>query len=171
VKLDRAHPFDGIFHHLWTECGGNPHLAGLIEISAPTERNDRMFQCYDLISHESKSGKWWGTNDANKAHYVQIDFKDLRICPSAYSVKVHSRTWNSSSFLRSWRFEGSNNCSDWSVIDSHTDSSDLRQNDKEMSFEFSSSSSFRFLRFLKVGVDWSGDDHLFFYKIRKYEAD
>jgi hypothetical protein len=169
AKLNRTRPFEGVFHHLWTECGRNPHLAGLIEISAPDERSDRMFQCYDLISHESKSGKWWGMNDANKAHYVQIDFKDLRICPSAYSVKVHNAIWgNNNYFLRSWRFEGSNNGSDWSVVDSHTDSSDLRQNDKEMSFEFSSSSSFRFLRFLKVGADWSGDYHLFFYEIWKY---
>jgi hypothetical protein len=155
VKLNRTQPFDGVFHHLWTKCGRNPHLAGVIEISAPTERSDRQFHCYDLISHESKSGKWWGTNDQNRTHFVLIDFKDLRICPSAYSVKVHSASWTSQSFLRSWRFEGSNNGSNWSIIDSHTDSSDLRQNDKEMSFEFSSSSSFRFLRFLKVGVDWS----------------
>jgi hypothetical protein len=86
VKLDRSRPFEGASHHLWTKCGQNPHSAGLIEISAPDEQSSRMFQCYDLISHEPKSGKWWGMNNQNTAHFVPIDFKDLQICPSAYSV-------------------------------------------------------------------------------------
>jgi hypothetical protein len=57
VKLDRSRPFEGVFHHLWTKCEQKPHSAGLIEISAPDEWSDRAFQCYDLISHESKSEK------------------------------------------------------------------------------------------------------------------
>jgi hypothetical protein len=157
MKLNRARPFDGVFYYLWTWCRRNPHLAGLIEISAPDQYDRCHFQCYDLITHESKSGKHWATQNTNTVHYVQIDFKDLRLCPSACSVKVHNSTWSGGAFLRSWRFEGSNNGSDWSIVDSHSDSSDLTQNDKEMSFEVSFSSFFRFLRFLMVGPNSSGN--------------
>jgi hypothetical protein len=79
----------------------------LIKLSAPDERSGRIFECFDLVSHESKDGQWWGTNDSDMDHYVEIDFKDMRICPSGYSVKVHSSAWSVGDLVLSWRFEGS----------------------------------------------------------------
>jgi hypothetical protein len=156
IAVDRSRPFDGIFCSLWKSCGENPHLAGLIAISAVDERSNTTFECHDLISDASKSGKWWATEPSQIDHFVQIDFKDYRIRPSGYSVKVHNSSWSSSAFLKSWRFEGSNDGTSWAVLDSHTDSSELSENDREISFEFESSSQFRFVRFLMVGGDSLG---------------
>jgi hypothetical protein len=89
---------------------------------------------------------------------LKIDFKDHRLCPSAYSVKVHNSSWSDSHFLRSWRFEGSNDDSTWTVLDRVTDNEELRGNDREVSFEFSPTSSvaFRFVRFVMDGKNSSG---------------
>jgi hypothetical protein len=157
VQLDESHPFEGIFAHLWSKCGQNPHNAGLIFISANDESNQPKFGCHDLISHESKAGKWWGTNSKKIEHFVKIDLKDLRLCPSAYSVKTHNTSWSPGYFLRSWRFEGSNDDSNWELLHSQTNSTALNGNDKEASFEFSSSSTFRFLRFVMTGQNSNGD--------------
>jgi hypothetical protein len=58
--------------------------------------------------------------------------------------------------LKSWRFEGSNDDSKWELLHSQTNSTALTGNDKEASFEFSSSSTFRFLRFVMVGQNSNG---------------
>jgi hypothetical protein len=160
IELDRLHPFEGIFAHLWGECHSNPHKAGLIHITANDERQDRKFECYDLISPESKTGKWWGTGKDTIDHFVKIDFKNHQICPSGYSVRTHNPSWGCGWFLKSWRFEGSNNDSEWFVLDNRTNCSELQGNDREASFEFSpiSSTSFRFVRLIMIGMN-SGNTH------------
>jgi hypothetical protein len=107
IDFETGKPSDGILFYLFEKCGRNPHHAGLITISAPDEQTGRTFRCEDLISHESKTGKWWATNNTNFSHYLQIDFKDLQICPSAYSIKAHSSSWSRGHFVESWEFEGS----------------------------------------------------------------
>jgi hypothetical protein len=156
ILLDRSRPFDGFFSELWKSCGENPHLAGLIAISAVDERVDRTFECHDLISDASKAGKWWATGGKEIDHYVMIDFKDYRIRPSGYSVKVHSSSWQRGLFVKSWRFEGSSDGTAWQALDSHTDSSVLSGNDREVSFACQSPSQFRFIRFLMIGRNSSG---------------
>jgi hypothetical protein len=157
--LDRSRPFESVFHHLWQQCGGNPHSAGRIHISANDERSNCTFPCHDLISPESKSGKYWATGNSAVDHFLKIDFKDRRLRPSAYSVKVHNSSWGRSHFLKSWRFEGSNDDSTSAALDRRTDSEELCGNDREVSFEFSPASSvaFRFVRFVMDGKNSSGD--------------
>jgi hypothetical protein len=157
LRLDESRPFEGVFAYLWAKCGQNPHNVDLIEISANDERNGRKFNCYDLISRESKAGKWWGAGGQKIDHFVKINLKNLRLCPSGYSVKTHNNAWSSGHFVRSWRFEGSNDDSKWEVLHSQTNSKALTGNDKEASFECSSSSTFRFLRFVMVGHNSNGD--------------
>jgi hypothetical protein len=160
IPLDRSRPFDGVFSQLWKSCGQNPHLAGLITISAADEASFRTFDCHDLISETSKAGKCWGTANNDIDHYVQIDLKDYRLCPSGYSVKVHNSSWGRKNFVKSWRFEGSNNAVVWQAIDSHKDSTELSGNDREVSFECQTSSLFRFVRFLMIDMNSSGSRQL-----------
>jgi hypothetical protein len=60
IDFESGKPFDGILFYLFQKCGRNPHHAGLITVSAPDECSHRKFECEDLISHESKTGKYWG---------------------------------------------------------------------------------------------------------------
>jgi hypothetical protein len=145
-------PFDGVFAHLWRQCGQNPHIAGLIEISVNDDYPKRPFKCYDILSE----GKWWASNVSSVEHYVKIDLKDMRLIPSGYSVKAHRTPWDGSCFVRSWRFEGSNDDSNWEVLDNQRNSDALMGNDKEASFVISSTTTFRFLRFIMSGLNSSG---------------
>jgi hypothetical protein len=151
IDFDSRKPFDGILFHLFQNCGRNPHHEGLVSVSAPDAQSKCSFPCEDLISHESKSGKWWATNNSNVPHYLQIDFKELQICPSAYSVKAHNSSCATGYFIRSWEFEGSTDGLNWECLDRHCNSTDLSQNDAVASYYISNSSVFRYLRFRMVG--------------------
>jgi hypothetical protein len=151
IPFDSGKPFDGIFHYLFGKTGRNPHRSGLISVSAPDEQTARGFNCEDLLSHESKAGKWWATNSNNVLHYVQIDLKDMKICPSAYSVKAHNSSCATGHFIQSWVFEGSDDGSSWESLDEHWNSNDLRRNDAVASHNISTTAVFRFLRFRMVG--------------------
>jgi hypothetical protein len=150
--------------HLWKSCGCNPHSAGKVIISANDERSDRTFQVYDLISSESKSGKWWGTNNNAIDHHVKFEFRDCQICPSGYSLKEQSSAWNGG-FLRSWRFEGSNDDLKWDTLDTQTDCDAMKGYDREASFRISTSNPYQFLRILFVGQNWSNQRQVSFQRI------
>jgi hypothetical protein len=157
IPFDRTRPFDGVFAYLSRKYGQNPAIAGVIAISANDERPVCKFPRHEILSDSRKKGTWWGTNNAAVDHYLQIDFKNLRLTPSGYSVKVHNTSWAPAGhFIRSWRFEGSNDDSKWEVLDSHTDSDLLMGNDKEASFAVSTGAEFRFLRFVQTGANSSG---------------
>jgi hypothetical protein len=151
IDFQSEKPFHGIFFYLFEKYSGNPHSDGVIVVSAPDEHPNRTFQCEDLISHEAKTGKCWGTKSTNSPHYLQIDFKDLQILPSAYSVKAHNSSWSSTAFVKSWEFEGST----WHCLDRHFNCADLCQNDAVASYHISNSSVFRYLRFRMTEQDSS----------------
>jgi hypothetical protein len=161
IRLNRSQPFDGVFAHLWRQCGKNPHSTGLIAISANEESANCAFPVYELITNSSKERKWWGSNNSPVDHYVKIDWKNMVLAPSGYSVKAHNTSWSAGGhFVRSWRFEGSNDVSAWEVLDSHTNSEELMRNDTEASFGISTTAQFRFLRFVMTGVNSSNTHQL-----------
>jgi hypothetical protein len=157
IFYDSSRPFDGILSHLWNQCGQNPHLAGLIAISAADERMDRKFECYDLISDASKVDKWWATRSNEIDHYVQIDFKTGRVSPSGYSVQSPNSSCGDDYFVTSWQFEGSNDGYVWQVLDSRTNSPALYGNNREGFFSCESMSLFCFVRFLMIGKNSGGN--------------
>jgi hypothetical protein len=168
INFESGKPFDGILFYLFEKCGRNPHHAGLITVSAPDEQPDRTSQCEDLISHESKAGKWWGTNNTNVPHYLQIDFKDMQICPSAYSVKAHNSSLSSGHFVMSWEFEGSTDGSTWQSLDRHFDCTDICQHDAVASYHISNSSVFRYLRFRMIGQNSNNSWRFFLQQIEVF---
>jgi hypothetical protein len=168
LDFDSGKPFDGIFHYLFGKAGGNPHQSGLISVSAPDEQTNRTFNCEALVSHESKAGKWWGTDNKNVPHYVQIDLKDMKICPSAYSVKAHSSSCTSGHFVQSWAFEGSVDGSSWQNLDEHSNSNDLNRHDAVGSYNISTTAVFRFVRFRMVGQSTSSSSYFFLQQIEVF---
>jgi hypothetical protein len=154
---DQSSMFRGIFDKLREECKGNPHLCGKVKVSANDERSDRTFQVHDLIWSSDKSGKWWGTHSTDIEHFIKFEFPSSRICPSGYSLKAHSSIWTSGSLIRSWRFEGSNDDSRWTTLDTQTDSDAIAGTDKEAFFPISSTEAYRFLRIMTRSPTSSGN--------------
>jgi hypothetical protein len=70
----------------------------------------RPFKCYDPISE----GKWWASAGGAVNHCI----KDMSLIPSGYSVKTHNTAWGKGGcFVRWWEFEGSDDDSEWEILD------------------------------------------------------
>jgi hypothetical protein len=129
----------------------------LFAISANDDRNDSSFPCHNLISSESKPGLYWRSGTSAVDHFVKIDFKDLRICPSAYSLKGQQTAWGN---MWSWRFEGSNDDSEWALLDNRINCEDLSRGEASFQFSAPPSTAFRFIRFVMVGSNSGGSRQL-----------
>jgi hypothetical protein len=162
IALDRDRPFDGVFAHLWRQCSENPHNAGLIAHSASDEGPG--YECHMILSE----GKPFASNNTAVDHSLKIDLKEMCLIPSGYSVKTHETPWNGIRFGRSWRFEGSNDDSEWEVHDSHTDPDELMENDKEVSFAISATRPFRFLRLIVTGMNSSGNRYSYLQRLETF---
>lgn len=101
--------FSGIIAHLRDVCGGNPHLKGLISITASS---DDWNQCYQLVDYGWHS--YWYTQDEPNA-YVQIDFLAKKVCVSGYSLRYGEL--GNCGFPLEWVLEVSDDASSWTVID------------------------------------------------------
>ena len=105
-------PFNGIICHLRKECGGNVHQKGVVEIIASSTGGN---QCHQVTDYGWNS--YFNTQDEENS-WVRFNFKTRKVCLTSYSLK--SGTWH----LLRWVIEGSNNGSEWKVIDSR-DTKDL----------------------------------------------
>jgi hypothetical protein len=156
VPHDGSPRFAGIFHHLCAACNGNPHLSGRVEISANDEYASRTLQVYDLISDVQKTGKYWGTNANAVDHYIKIDFRTFLVRPSGYALKAHWSRWGGGGqFIRSWRFEGSNDGSNWDNLDTKSNSDAISGNDQEAVFDVATEQSYRLFRIIAQGMNSS----------------
>jgi hypothetical protein len=70
IDLDVDKRFEGVFHHMFQECRQNPHFARRISISVSDQKRSRFLRRDDRISHESKSGMQWATNNSNIPHII-----------------------------------------------------------------------------------------------------
>jgi hypothetical protein len=159
---DKSSMFRGIFHKMREECKQNPHLSGQVKVSATDEYSSCTLQVHDLIVASGKTGKYWGTNDTAVDHYVKFEFPTCRICPSGYSLKAHNASWGNNSgshFIRSWRFEGSNDDSSWTTLDTQTNSNAIAGNDKEAFFGISTTQAYRFLRIVTSSLNSASTYH------------
>jgi hypothetical protein len=164
--LDRDRPFEGIFAHLTHQCGENPDVAGLIAITTIDHQTQKPISCSSLISPETKAGPFGANASTYLTGYVKIDFKSISLIPSAYSIKPvrtapTRATWASlySTYplpqesgtqrvpASTLCFEGSNDDMLWEKLDSQPKSI-LANNDTQHSFEISTATRFRFLRFV-----------------------
>jgi hypothetical protein len=162
VKFDgeASSMFRGIFHRMSEDCKGNPHLRERVRVSANDEFPGNGLAVYNLICASDKRGLYWCTKTTTRDHYIKFGFPSCRICPSGYSLKAHNKSFGASSYLRSWRFEGSNDDSEWTTLHAQDATDAIAANDKEAYFAISTTRVCRFLRIM-VGSPNSSGYHQF----------
>jgi hypothetical protein len=154
---DASQMFRGIFHKMAKACHGNPHFSGKVKVSANDEHANCRFQVHELIVASDKTGHFWGTKRNILDHYVKFEFPLYYIRPSGYSLKAHNGSWTlTGHYIRTWRFEGSNDDSVWTALDTQNDTDAIAANDKEAYFAVSATEAYRFLRIIAGGPDSSG---------------
>lgn len=107
--------FDGIITHLRLLTGQNPSKNGLIKILSPTKSHfefplTNLFEYGDLLNKS-----FWNFSACDprpNENWILFDFKESHsILLSSYTIRS-----GGSSHPKSWKFEGSNDKIEWSII-------------------------------------------------------
>jgi hypothetical protein len=107
TELESSLPWDGIIAELTRECGGNPHIKGILSITASASERNQCYQIADYLWNDY----WYSADEANS--WIQFDFMTRGIAPSHYTLKSDS---NSGGHLVEWSLTGSNDGS-WEILD------------------------------------------------------
>jgi hypothetical protein len=143
-------PFNGILHSLRCACGRNPHVAGLVAVTASGSKMNQPHQVldYDWGDH------WSSMNEEDS--WIQIDFRKRAVCLSHYALKSHTGTLN---FFRHWVLEGSGDGRIWDIIDSRS-TDELAGKQKVAVFPANSAHYYRFIRLRQTGKTSHGHNTL-----------
>ena len=152
---DSSQPLKGIIAHLTSECGGNVHEKGVVEVTASSCHSGGA-KC---VAELGTGSFFYSENE--KDSWIRYDFKDRRVAPTSYSI----RTDNGLSHPKSWVLEVSNDGREgsWEVVDRRENNSSL--NGKYLTGNFKINPSpitcFRFVRLRQTGPNHRGDNSLY----------
>ena len=134
------------------ECGGNVHEKGIVEITASS---NSYKQCHQITNYGWND--WWETTGEADS-WVQFNFKTQGVYLKSYSLKSDGY---GNEHLCSWVIEGSNDGSEWKVIDSR-DTKDLDGHYFVKTFKCNQENKefYRYLRLRQTGKNSAGNDKL-----------
>jgi hypothetical protein len=137
-------PFDGIIAYLTREYGGNVCDVGTVLVTASSVRQGNSLR--NVVDFDSVSRV--ATEDVQNS-WIQYDFRDRQVGVNHYSLR--SRSDNDCHHLMNWVIEGSIDGHRWTVLDRHTDCSDLVGMGLIASYPVSGSTFFRMIRLRQFG--------------------
>ena len=143
--------FSGIISHLRSQCGGNVHQKGVVNITA--SGND-LNKCHQITDY-GWNGAWYSKDEENS--WVQFDFKAPIVCVKAYTIKSPQKEYW---YCKDWVVEVSDDGKSWVAID--TESNDeLRGRLTVKTFQCASPRSgfSRFVRLRQTRVNPVGTFH------------
>lgn len=128
--------FNGIFNYLASKSSGNIHDNGTIDVSS-NSINRVSSHPKNLLqmngNYVAKSGE--------KNAWVLFDFKNMEVEISDYIVKA-----SSTCCMKNWVLEVSNDKSNWTVIDSHSNCNDLKTPNTIAKYHVQNKSFAKFVR-------------------------
>ena len=134
------------------KCGGNPHLQGLIEITASSDPNNNVYKLVDY----GWDSHWSSNNEPDS--FVKFDFKEQRVCVHGYSLKSDGKIWN---LLLSWVLEASEDGETWDIIDVRNSGEDCGfWVPNTMECNQPSDKYYRYVRLRQTGKNSNGSDYL-----------
>lgn len=153
IKIDydgnSDHLFEGIIHHLSRGKNKNIHDLGIINVSSPNDNSN----------HPPKNAVDFGSRDYFYSHtgnnydsWLEYDFKNMRICPTSYSIKTSYESDSHNPV--NWRIEVSNtgNKNDWKTIDLRVNASCVSKANQSYNYTIEKSNkSYRFIRLKQTG--------------------
>lgn len=158
VQLRYAYDFDanGLFYWLGSQTGSwvNPAETGLVNVTHSALAADsvaasaicgrEVVRCVSM----PKPNMWFC-----------IDLKDLRLCPTHYSLR-HYSSWDTEA-LRSWRFEGAMDAQKWTVLSAHSNDKSLNRKGATQTWPINAGDSyFRYFRLWQTGANSNNNHYL-----------
>lgn len=160
---DSQNSFSGILAHLTNESNGNVHDNGTIVVtSSSVFSND--YHPKNAVDFNNNSKFFCSANQPNS--WICYDFKDRKVQPSFYTIRTRIDGDATHHHPKFWVIEGSNDESDWKVLDTRNDITSLHLKNTVQTFKIqtrlSLNESFRFLRFRQTGLSSAGYNYLNF---------
>ena len=152
-------PFDGVVAHLTSECGGNIHQKGIVNITASSVKTNEPYRIVDYSSETH-----FVTQDQRDA-FVQVHFLQHQLKLTNYTLKSHSGLGN---FFMSWVLEGSNNGIDWIQLDSHENCNDLKGPSLVHTYSCKDAPPMTFFRIQQTGETSSHANYLIIAKMELF---
>jgi hypothetical protein len=135
-------PLDGIIAYLTSNCGGNVHERGIVNVTASSYRGGSLKEVADL---QNRSGVYQTAyHDSNP--WICYDFKHLRVTPTHYALRSYSGCGRNICHPKSWYIEGSNDGTEWTVLHECANNSDLNGASLIGQYAVSKSMKCRFVR-------------------------
>ena len=157
--------FKGIIHYLGDKCGGNVHKGGAVEVSSSSVIpslsyllfDDHVdYNPYNCVDLEDEKNCFESGDQPNS--WVCYDFQNLKVRPDTYSIRTYK---NGDNHIQSWCIEGSNNKTDWVILDERRDEKSLDGSGKSSTFTMKKSDDskdefYRYLRLRQTGRTTEG---------------
>ncbi|KAK8894966.1 hypothetical protein M9Y10_023408 [Tritrichomonas musculus] len=154
--------FDGVFSNL-SKKYGNLCENGIVKMSSS---GNISMPPNEIIDHNF-TGYWYSTNFPNS--WVMIDFgSQLRIKPSAYSLRSAHFMPCVVEHLKSWVLEGSSDAKNWSELDRQKNTQDLNGDFKFKTWQCKELDSFRYIRLRQTSKNHHNSHFLFLNNIELF---
>lgn len=99
--------------------------------------------------------------------WISIDFLPTnKFKPNFYSIRT--RNTSSGFYPRTWQLEGSNNNTNWTILDNQVNNSSLMNNNQWLSLVVINSVFYQYIRLINKGLNSSGFNHLVLGEIELY---
>lgn len=147
--------FDGIFNYLKNKSDLNNE----VNMSYSSINNGRSMNIFNYNS----SDRFGSDNFENS--WLRIELKNHQIIPTNYTIKTSSMRQP-----KNWVIEGSNDCSNWEIIDKNQNCSLMNGNSVTHTFNIDEShhKKFKYLQIRQTGPNWENTNYLMIESIEFY---
>lgn len=154
--------FKGVFNFLKKESTINEE----VEITY-SSKGDGSSEPENLLLFEDPTKNFYTDNLQNS--WICFEFKKRKIIPLNYTIRTYNWTSNVS-HLKSWVIEGSNDNSNWLVVDEEIDCPFLNGKSFVHTFNINNEQNkpFKYLRIRQTGPNWANYNFLKFDSIEFY---
>lgn len=154
----------GIIHFLTQEAGGNVHDKGIVSVTPSSQfTNESIRLAKNVVDFDNLETRLLTGNKENS--WLKYDFKDRKVMPTQYSIR--SKPFGpSNDHPTDWVIEGSNNDSDWCLLDSRSGEKSLCAESVVRTFDIKKAEKgneyYRYLRIRQTGRNACGYFYLGF---------
>ena len=153
-----SHILCGIIYHLTKESGGNVCDNGTFKVTSSSEYGDLYKPKYAVEFDNFKkldNHYFFNSQHNDKNSWLKYDFVKRKVSPTGYSIRT--RGCYDTHHPRNWVIEGSNNDSDWTILDTIQNETSLTGLGVTCYFDIKKrNGSYRFLRITQTGTNSSG---------------
>jgi hypothetical protein len=159
LSFEPSSPLSGIINHLTSRFGGNVHDRGVVNITANRVASDSPGYAAKNVADLGTDSFFHSVNEPNQ--WICFDFKEMKIRPTHYSIRMHSSGPNSF-HLKNWVIEGSTDGTSWHELDRRENNTDLNNSYAVKTFNICKVDTFRMIRLRQIGLNHRNDNLLLF---------